>query len=233
MPYSPRSVRVTANKTKRKFWLTIIFITILLYVSATWILPTFISLIGDMVKPTIQETSIADIATLAPPVLEIPHEATNTAQINIKGYATGSTVKIYLDDSLIKSAEVDEKGNFLAEDISLFLGTNNLYGKTEDEKGRESLPSKLIKLIYDNQKPILELYEPEDKTVNQDRIKFAGRTEEGASVYINHSKTIINEEGKFSNEIVLTEGENKIAVKAVDFAGNATEIERVITYKKD
>lgn len=205
-----------------------------MYATIQWILPYFISGIGfinSIIKPSkkvITQNSVA----LAPPVLNIPYEATNTAQINISGFSTpNSKVKIYLDDEPKHEAEVLSDGSFTAENVSLVLGTNNIYGKTLDEGG-ESLPSKIIKVTYDNEKPLLNISEPEDgkKVQGERKLKISGKTEPGSRVFINGSQTIVDGDGNFFTEQLLNDGDNNFNIRAEDLATNITDVERSVSF---
>lgn len=238
MAYANRSTRRLAKKTKRNLLTTVILIVILIYATLNWILPTFVGGIGfinDIIKPPKQpEVSVGENATLAPPVFNIPYEATNTAKIDIRGYATyNSKVKFYLDDELKDTVDAKEDGSFTIKDVSLSLGTNNIYGKTVDDKDRESLSSKTIKLILDNEKPKLEIFEPSDgKAVQGERkMKVVGKTEPNAEVYINGNRTIVNSEGGFTMEVSLSDGENVFNIKSQDKASNYIETIRRVTFQ--
>ncbi len=238
MAYQARSTRRLVKKTKRNLIATILIIVILAYATLNWILPAFVGGIGfinSIIKPSKPvETPVADNATLAPPVFNIPYEATNTAKIDIKGYATyNSKVKFYLDDELKETVDTSEDGSFIIKNVLLSLGTNNIYGKTVDDKDRESLPSKTIKLILDNEKPTLEVFEPSDgKTIQGERrMKVVGKTEPNAEVYINNNRAIVNSEGGFTIEVSLSDGENIFNVKSQDKASNYIEISRKVTFQ--
>lgn len=225
------------RKNNRNFLATLIIIAILLYVALSWALPNLINVLGTaskVFKQTPKTESISDKASLAPPVLFIPYEATNTAKINIKGYAlSGSKVKIFLDNELKDEAEVANDGSFLTEKIELNLGTNDIFGKTLDDKGNESLSSKIVKVIFDNEKPVLEITEPEDNKEIKDnkKVKISGKTEVGTQVFINSGQIIIDSEGKFQTELSLSDGENIFTIKAEDKATNYTEIIRRVLFK--
>lgn len=233
--HSQRATRRLARKSRRNLIVTLIIIVFLIYATISWILPNFIGTLGFITSIFKQSKKIVtqENSTLAPPVLNIPFEATNTAQITISGYATPHTkVLIYIDDEQKDFSESNEDGNFEFKDISLSLGTNNIFGKTSDEKG-ESLPSKTIRVIYDNEKPVLNIFEPEDgKTVQGgDRnIKISGQTEPQAQVYINDTRVVVDSEGKFSLTQNLSDGENNFTIKAVDQASNKTEDTRKVIF---
>lgn len=236
--HSRRAVRRLARKSRRNFFITLTIVALISYFSLTWILPNFIGGVGfvkNIVKPSQKTvTQSSDSITLPPPALNIPYEATNTAQINIKGFgAPNSKVKLFIDDEDKQTTNVSGDGSFTFENVSLSLGTNNIYSKTVDDQNRESLPSKTIKVIYDNKKPTLNISEPEDNKVVQGgdkKVKVSGKTDPGVKIFINGSQTIVDSEGNFSTDQSLNEGDNTISIKAADIAGNTTEVQRSVKY---
>ncbi len=235
---SRRSVKRLSSKSKKNFFITLFIVGLLLYSTINWVLPFFINSLG-VVKNTIQPPKKAVIqasenSTLAPPVLNIPYEATSSAKIDIKGYGTpDSKVKLYLDENDIQTVDVSDDGSFIFANIELNLGTNNIYGKTVDEEDKESLPSKTIKLIYDNEKPSLVIFEPEDgKTIQggDKKVKISGKTDPGSHIFINGTQAIVDSEGKFNTELPLNDGDNIIVIKSQDEAANSVEIERKAIY---
>lgn len=235
---SRRSAKRLASKSKRNFVFTLILIGILIYATFTWVLPYFIGGLGfvkNIISPpkkTVTEAS--KNANLAPPVLNIPYEATNSSEINIKGFGiANSKVKIFIDDNEKTTTDVSSDGSFATENISLSLGLNNIYGITIDEDGKESLPSKTIRIIYDDEKPSLSLNEPEDNKKIQGgdkKVKVSGKTEPGSKVFINNAQIIADREGNFNIDQPLNEGDNDILIKAVDIALNSTEMQRKVIY---
>lgn len=245
MAYRRRSTRRYARKSRTNFIATILIIAVLIFATFQWFLPGLINVLGfvtSILKPSHKsEIPKLDNASLAPPVLNISYEATNTAKINISGFGTpNSKVAIYLDDEKKDTVDVSDDGSFIFRNIALVLGTNNIFGKSidpdkigVDDKNQESLPSKTFKIIYDNEKPSLNLNEPEDGRIihgGDRKVKFVGKTEAGARMYINDSQVIVDKEGKFSSEQTLNDGENNFNIKAVDTATNTTEISRKVTY---
>mgnify|MGYP001577448359 FL=1 len=217
--------------------ITIIIIVTLLWVTFTFILPPFIGALakvtGIFKSHNQSPTLVADNATLAPPVLSVPYEATNSGQIDIHGFTTAnSKVKIYLDDVLVTTTDADETGAFTAKDVSLSLGTNNIYGKTEDDKGTESLLSKTIRLIYDNENPPLEVSFPTDGQIfsGEKKINVTGKTEPGVTITVNGDQAIVNSDGNFSKQITLNDGSNSLSFKSTDQASNFIQITRNVTF---
>jgi len=232
---SRRSGRRLARKSSRNFIITLLLIALLLYATIQWILPQLIGGLGfinRIIKPS-HKAAIQESSSLAPPVLNIPYEATNTAQITIRGYATPDTkVSLFMDDKLIHSTDSLEDGSFEIRNVQLSLGTNNIFGKTSDEKG-ESLPSKTIRVIYDNEKPPLEIYEPEDNKIIQagdKKVKVSGKTEPEAQIFVSDSRIVTFSDGTFTTDYPLNDGDNMITIKAADSASNYTEIARKVIF---
>ncbi len=235
---SRRQIKRLSRKSKWNFLISLILIGILLYSTIIWILPNFIggiSFITNKIKPPqIKIVEQSQNSSLAPPILNIPYEATNTAQINISGYGTpGSKVKLFIDDEEKDTIDVSEDGSFSFEDISLNLGRNNIYSKTVDEEDKESLASKTLQLSYINDKPNLTISEPEDNKKIQGgdkKVKVSGKTDPGIKIFVSGSQVIISNDGTFSTDLPLTDGDNDLLIKAEDQAGNTTEIQRRVNY---
>lgn len=233
--YTPRSIRRLQQKSRRNFIFAAIGIVIFFYLFLTWGLP---SLIGSLSiinqKKVVKEKQASDEVTLAPPVLNIPFEATNSSALKVSGFTNPkSKVDIYLDDVKSASAIAEDDGRFTAGTLTLSVGENYISGKTIDEKGVESLSSKPIKVLYDNQKPKLDLSEPSpDKEIKggDKKVTVQGTTDPGNSVTVNSSIVIVNPEGAFSIIQDLQEGDNEIVVSASDSYGNTSEVKRKVKY---
>lgn len=239
MPHSyrsRRSARRLSRKARTRFIFTLILSGALIFATITWVLPTFInglSFVMSFVKPGTPTSSKSIKTSLAPPVLNIPYEATSTATIAVAGYAISKTkVQIFVDGKAAGETESLEDGSFEVKNVSLNLGTNSIFGKTV-EKETESLPSKTIKVFFDNEKPVLDIYEPGDNTeVHGDKkIKVSGKTEKQAKVFVNDQRLITNPDGTFSLDFPLNDGENILNFKAEDEALNFTEIQRRVIFK--
>lgn len=238
MAYHTRSRRRIANKSKRNFITSLVIIVFLLFVTMQWILPAVITGVGfikDKTNPSKKiGENILEKASLAPPILNISYEATNSTKINITGYgASNSKVEIFLEDVKKDTINVSEDGSFEFKNLNLSPGINNIYAKSLDDKNQESLPSKIFKVIYDNEKPSLNLSQPEDNKKVQGgdkKITFSGSTEVGAQVFINGNQIIVNKDGNFSSDQNLNDGDNDFNIKALDSAGNSTEISRKVNY---
>jgi len=84
-------------------------------------------------------------------------------------------------------------------------------------------------IIDDDYPPYLVLHTPEnEETLTTNNVFISGITEPDIKLSIGNYQASIDENGKFSYYYKLDEGIQKIAVKAVDKAGNETIIERNI-----
>lgn len=236
--YRSRSTRRLIRKSRRNLIITSLLIIVLLYATISWVLPSFINMLGavkSIIKPAPKELKLDRInSTLAPPVLNIPFESTNTAKINVGGYSNpNSKVKIFVDEKEVITVSVSEDGSFLAKEIELSLGTNTIFAKSIDEEGKESLNSKSFKIILDSEKPLLNVTQPEDNknVAGERKLKIAGETEPGVQVFVNNIQAIVNKDGNFSLDVQLNDGENNFTIKAIDKASNSEEISRRVIFQ--
>jgi len=235
--YTPRSIRNREKKTKKTLIRNIVLGVLVIYVVFAWILPALVGGLSGVHKTqavTANTKPIAESATLAPPVLNIPYEATNSATIKISGYAIpNAKVEIYFDDDIKASSSTDGNGNFSTDDLPLVLGVNNIYGKTIDDKGQASLPSKSIQLTYSNDKPKLDLSSPSDNAQvkgGDKKITVSGTTDPGSNISVNSNTVIVGSDGTFSTDATLNDGDNTISVTATNNVGNTTQISRKVNY---
>lgn len=233
--YKPRSIRRVERKNKRNIVISIVLTIGFIYMLLNFGLPLLIGSLSYFNKFKTQEkpSSIVEDIAIAPPVLNIPFEATNSATITITGYASpDSKVQIYIDDSLVAAQQTQTDGSFKAENIQLVLGNNNIHATVEitDTNGntKQSMPSKNIRLTYNNEKPLLEVTEPADgqQIIGDKKVRVSGKTDINNSISLNEKTVIVNNEGNFSTEISLNDGENIITITATNPVGNKTQAER-------
>lgn len=92
---------------------------------------------------------------------------------------------------------------------------------------------KLLPLeLSDLKPPIIELVSPSGNSIDQQTITVSIKTEPEAIVLINGSNATANDEGLFTKEMQLKEGDNEIKIEAKDTWGNKAELIRSITYTK-
>ncbi len=171
---------------------------------------------------------------LSKPVIEPTYEATNSAEIVIRGVAdSNTTLTLYLNNQQKEENKIDQTGSFIFPSIFLKEGENKIYVKATIDK--ESLESEPITVAYDKKPPKREITEPQDNQNYRGDQRYAlvsGKTEETDSVLINDRLTILNADGSFAYRLLLNEGENKITIIAMDKAGNKVIVEKKVNYSK-
>ena len=210
-----------------------------IYALVAWGLPFIIgqlSFLNKRDKPIDVEALKIDEA-IAPPVLYIPYEATNSASISISGYAAPlSKVELYIDEEIKSQVNTDSEGKFETAPVALNLGTNNINAVTINDKDKKSLPSKNIKLYYSNEKPELSVSEPGDGAEikgGDKKVRVAGKTEANNSVTVNGSMVIVDSEGNFQTVVALNDGDNTLKIIASNSFGNTNETERKVKYTQE
>lgn len=234
--YKPRSIRRAERKTKKHLIITIVIVLILGYLLVTWGIPGLIGSLSvfNKLKPEDKKPSanISDSA-IAPPILNIPFEATNSANLTINGYASAdSEVEIYLDDELKETTSTLPDGSFTFSGIVLSKGQNNIYGRTVNGD-KTSLPSKTIRIVFNDDKPKLEISEPADGHEvkgGDKKVTVSGSTDPDNLISVNGQTTIVNSDGTFSLTVPLNEGDNTISILATTPIGNISKIDRRVKY---
>lgn len=234
--FKPRSLRHSESKAKKKLIFTVIGILIACYLLFNWGLPFIIGQLSFLNKKNtiVDAESLKIDEAIAPPVLYIPYEATNSASLPISGYAAPlSKIEVYIDDEIKAQVSTDSEGKFTTSPIALNLGTNNITAVSINDSDKKSLPSKNIKLYFSNEKPELKISEPGDGTEikgGDKKIKVAGKTDANNSVAVNGSTVIVDSEGNWQTVIALNDGDNTITVVASNSFGNSNEIGRIVKY---
>lgn len=173
---------------------------------------------------------------LLPPTIFPIEEATNSASFAVSGRSSQKgTVLLFVNDEEARKISVSDDGTFSVSTIRLKEGVNTISAKLTDDTGKTTELSEVQKIIYKKTKPTLEITDPSDKKEirgDTNTISIKGKTEDTAHVTINDRFVVVNSDGTFSYTFSLSDGENKIKTKVTDIAGNTTEDERTVTYKK-
>jgi hypothetical protein len=189
--------------------------------------------IGDLRSSTTPIES-KDKIPPAPPVFKYSPEATNSAKINLSGFAeSGSTVKIYLTGQQVNEVVADNDGNFSLDKLVLTLGKNEIIAVAVDNAGNKSSESEKLVVWYDNQPPELEINQPQDGTTitsEENKVEIIGKTEPEVNLSINEHLVVLDNEGNFKYTFPLSQGENLINVVATDKASNQTNKEITVNY---
>lgn len=233
--FKPRSLRHNESRAKKRLIFTVVAILIISYVFFVWVLPFLIGQLSFLNKKntTVDAETLKIDEAIAPPVLYIPYEATNSASLEFTGYAAPlSKIELYIDGEIKTQSSTDSEGKFTTSQVALNLGTNNVTAVTISDSDKKSLPSKNIKLYYSNEKPKLEISEPGDGTAitGDKKVKVVGKTDVNNSITVNGSTVIVDGEGNFQTIVAVNDGENTITIKASNSFGNTEETSRRVNY---
>jgi len=181
-----------------------------------------------------QSVEANDTVAPAPPRLQPMVEATDSAQISLKGFAeSGSTVKVSRGNEEISEVLVDKDGQFTVSEITLKTGENKFKAQAVDSGGNQSKFSPTITIVLDTTAPSLSISQPEEGQEffdEEKEILIAGETEEGINLRVNSFYTPVDSEGNFAKRLELDEGENEIKIIATDRAGNTSEANLTVRY---
>ena len=91
-----------------------------------------------------------------------------------------------------------------------------------------------FEIRVDETPPFLKILSPAPGSIVRDpSVTITGETETGVTLSIQGTEVEVDEFGRYSQKVEAGEGENTIAVVAVDAAGNSTERQILFTYLKD
>lgn len=232
--YNPSS-RLGRKKIKQAYSKILLatFLTIALITGVICLgIPFLIKLSGFLGNRSSPE-SITDTTPPFPPRLEPVSEATNSAELTVKGFSEpNSLVEIFINGESYQKVSVTNEGIFEVS-IDLNDGENRILAQATDNAKNVSQPSTTLFINYQKKEPKLEISEPENNIIvkNDKRIiNIEGITNVDNSVNINGRYVIVDQEGAFSYPYTLNDGENIIKIQAFDSAGNQKTVERKITY---
>ena len=236
MTYHTRLTRKQKAKDTRRA-LIFIILTLILALALVFIgIPLLIRMaifLGNLrTSSKIPEKS--DLIPPSPPRIIVPFEATNSAQLFLKGHTEpGAAVELYNSGLSSTKVVADANGLFIVEDFTLTSGRNELTAIAQDEAGNQSQTSTPVVINYDTSPPSIEITNPEEGiTISglQNQVAIEGKTEENAKLTINDRLVIIGPEGNFHYQVSLQEGDNIFTLIVQDEAGNQTEKELKINY---
>jgi hypothetical protein len=191
-----------------------------------------LAVIFDNLRPSSSSNETQESLPPAPPILITPYEATNSAILNLSGFAQANgEIEVYLNHSSVGQISVNTDGSFNLGGLFLTEGQNELYAIVTDKATNKRAESEKTIILYDLTPPSLEIAQPKDKIVSEaDVIEVAGKTDPDAKLLLNDHLVVIDQEGKFSYRLGLSIGENLVTVKAIDQAGNQAEQKLSINY---
>jgi len=231
---------VTSRKTKTESQQALRQSLLLLAVSIILLLAFIFVILPAVIKfaSKSSDTSNTGKDNLPPqmPMIAAPVTATFSATLKISGYGEKDSELVALDNGseITRQTIADEQGQFEIE-LPLQDGPNSITFYAVDKSGNESDVTKAYAILLDNAAPTIELETPTDgqqfELRKNQNITVKGKTEPEAKVYVNGRLTRANQEGSFSTNLLLNEGENTLALKAEDAAGNFTEQTLKVNFK--
>jgi len=224
------------KKTKKTIFFSILGILLTLFILVKFGIPLLANLALTMsdLKSSNETVKKDDAAFVAPPVLDTMTDATNSAQIKIKGLAMkNQKINLYINDKLVDKVSTENNGSFEFEDVILEDGENKIQAKAITDSKKESEFSNLVNVIFKKDAPKLSIDNPSDNqsfSKDDKMVNVSGKTDPGVKVTVNDFWAIVDDSGNFSYRMTLNDGENSLKIAAVDQAGNKTEAEKKVTY---
>ena len=198
-----------------------------------FVLPNFVAVIErfqgeDATTETVEQSLIQS------PVLGAPISATNSASLKVSGVAQPNLqVTFVVNGNADEPVTSDESGAFSGT-VELTEGQNLVTAFVTTEDGNESKTGREYQVIFDTQPPTLELSQPEENQSfdsKQRTIEVVGTTEPETRVFLQDRVVFARSDGSFSTSFSPSSGENKFVIKAVDDAGNTTQLDRTVTVR--
>lgn len=185
-------------------------------------------------KSAPQSNAQEEQTILFAPVFNPLPEATNSAKIIVSGHAQKSAqVVLTVNNEPKKPLSVADDGTFKIEDVKLKEGNNEITAITV-VKEKESPASKMLRIVYKKGEPKLEIAAPGDNerftSSDQQNLTIRGEIDPGSRVTINDRLAITDQNGKFSLNLRLSDGENNLKFVVTDSAGNQATKERKVHY---
>lgn len=236
-----RRSRLTKQENKRiaKQTILILFATIAFLIIFFWVgIPGLIKLavvLGNA-KAT-SKFNQEDTLVPLPPQFTFPVEATSSASIIIMGNAEpGTIVSLFQNQNAAVESTADNQGNFSFATIELSDGENTFYATSTDLAGNKSQPSQSQSITLDTKAPSLTIEKPTDGasifgTLNQ-LTDIVGTTDPDTIITIGDRQIVVTGDGSFFTKYELQDGDNTLAFKAVDKAGNQTTKEIKVNFSR-
>uniref|UniRef100_UPI00406C8064 S8 family serine peptidase n=1 Tax=Paenisporosarcina sp. FSL H8-0542 TaxID=2921401 RepID=UPI00406C8064 len=168
------------------------------------------------------------------PVITTPKDAahTNQSTFTVEGKASPTTqVHLFNKGEEVAITTAKKDGTF-SVDVTLQDGENVLTASSSTDRGSTD-PSEPVKITLDQAKPELTTKPADGLKTNKQAVTIEGKATDPylSEVTINGQKVNVTEDGSYSLDILLNNGENKFTVTAKDRAGNETSNE-VTVYAK-
>ncbi len=223
------------EQASRNLWFVgggIVILFVIIFAFGTDILINFALLMSKLTGSDTVTHSQEDSNYVAPPVLNDMNDATSSAKVIISGTGEKSqTIKLYVNGKLADKTSVKSDQSFTLRDVTLDKGENEIKAKAFTDNNKESTYSNSITVTYLDKAPNLEVSSPSDGQTfskSDSPIKISGKADSGAKVTVNDFWAITLDDGSFSYQYPLQDGDNHLKVVAEDEAGNKTTKELTI-----
>ena len=209
-----------------------LLVFILVIVFGLPVLVRFSILLGDLKSG--RESGVKEkVLPPLPPRLVVSYEATNSSEIVISGFAQPKmTVELLKNEVMLARETVGDNGEFSFAGVTLDEGINSFEAVARLEEGGSSEASRPVEVVFDRVLPELSLTRPESEELKVQLASYevVGKSEKGASVWVNNRVAMVGDEGNFKIQIELSIGRNEVEVAARDLAGNEVRKKVVIIY---
>lgn len=236
MPRS-RVRRTVERQSKKTFFLTTIGILLLLGLLIFYgpqLLIQLSLILGDRKEATQQQKENQSQLYIAPPILDEQPSATNSAKINISGNALeADQIRLYVNEKVVDVTKPAKDNSFEFTNIQLKEGENVIQA-IAIIKDQKSGFSEDMTINYLKEPPELTIESPENGAIytgGDSMLTIKGKTDPSVRITINGNFVIMRDNGNFSHEFQLQNGDNKITIVATDDAGNRTEKELSVKYE--
>lgn len=177
---------------------------------------------------------VAGQELIQPPILSGIPDATQSAKISFSGSAPdkNGTIEIYVNDELAKEIAIKDKLDFNVQSLSVSKGQNTIKARFSKE-GKTSSFTPDFQTNYLLDKPKLDVSFPSDNvsfTKADKTITVTGQTDTDNTITVNSFRAIVENDGKFSYQLTLNEGDNQINIEAQNPAGATTQKQLKVTY---
>lgn len=178
----------------------------------------------------------SETIVMIPPILDYLPDATNSARLDISGSATtGKYVKLYHNGKQEKKADIKEDGTFVIKGITLAKGENELKVKAVDDHDKESKFSDTSTVLFSTDAPDLTVNSPSDGQnyhIDNNPLRVTGKTNASNKVTVNDFWAMVDDDGNFTYNLPLKNGDNEIKIVATDEAGNKSEKTIKVSYSE-
>lgn len=233
--------RSLENRSKKTLILTGLGLTaiiILLILFGQSLLVNFSVLLGDAKNgenSVTQPIDKTDVNYIPAPILNPLSEATNSAEITVRGSISSDTdaeIRLYLNDELVDVSKIENDNTFIFDGIELIEGKNEIKALSKiDENMSDN--SNIITISYLKEPPSLDVEYPKDNAEfsgENSTLQVKGKTDKDSNVKVNEFIAITKNDGSFTYNFKMQNGENKLIIQAIDKAGNTTGKEIKVTY---